>query len=64
LDVYTDKDNVTLGRFGSMQLALLDFAKNPILCIGMQDKFRTDSEFTHLVYVNGIADFLSRFGLL
>ncbi|MBX7181393.1 MAG: hypothetical protein K1X82_04715 [Bacteroidia bacterium] len=64
MDVDTDMDKVTLGRFGSMQLALMDFAKNPILGIGMQDKFRTDSEFTHLVYVNGIADFLSRFGLV
>ena len=64
LEMETDQKAISLGRFGSMQMALMDLPKNPIFGIGMQDKYRTDSEFTHLVYVNGIADFLSRFGIV
>jgi hypothetical protein len=63
LEMETDQKAISLGRFGSMQMALMDLPKNPVFGIGMQDKYRTDSEFTHLVYVNGIADFLSRFGI-
>ena len=64
LEMETDQKAISLGRFGSMQMALMDLPKNPLFGIGMQDKYRTDSEFTHLVYVNGIADFLSRFGIV
>jgi hypothetical protein len=43
---------------------MMDLPKNPLTGVGMQDKFRTEGEHTHLVYVNGLADFLSRFGIL
>jgi hypothetical protein len=60
----TDQETVSLGRFGSMALAFLDFPANPITGIGMQDIERTQGLHTRLVWVNGLADFLSRFGLL
>lgn len=60
----TDQETVSLGRFGSMALAFLDFPANPIIGIGMQDIERTQGLHTRLVWVNGLADFLSRFGLL
>jgi len=60
----TNNETVSLGRFGSMALAFVDFPTNPILGIGMQDRERTQAMYTRLVWVNGLADFLSRFGLL
>lgn len=60
----TNQETVSLGRFGSMQLAILDFPDNPIIGIGMQDKERTQGLYTRLVWVNGLADLLSRFGLV
>ena len=64
IDAETDEKAITLGRFGSWKLAMMDLPKNPLTGVGMQDKFRTEGEHTHLVYVNGLADFLSRFGIL
>lgn len=64
VDVETDANSITLGRFGSMQLALLEFPKHPLIGIGMQDKERIQGKHTYLVWVNGLADWLSRFGLL
>lgn len=64
IDAETNLPSVTLGRFGSLALAAKDFPKNPIVGIGMQDKERTQGKHTRLVWVSGIADFLSRFGLL
>jgi len=59
----TNNETVSLGRFGSMALAFIDFPANPIFGIGMQDRERTQAMYTRLVWVNGLADFLSRFGL-
>ncbi|MFN5294057.1 MAG: O-antigen ligase family protein [Flavobacteriales bacterium] len=64
IEAETDQKAITLGRFGSWKLAMMDLPKNPLVGIGMQDKFRTEGEHTHLVYVNGLADYLSRFGIL
>ncbi len=64
IDAETKQESVTLGRFGSMQLAFYDFPKNPLFGVGMQDAERTEGKHVHLVYVSGIADALSRFGLL
>lgn len=62
--VKTQSETVSLGRFGSMALAFLDFPKNPVTGIGMQDSERTQGLHTRLIWVNGLADFLSRFGIL
>ncbi len=64
IDVETDAKSVTLGRFGSMQMALLEFPERPIIGIGMQDAERIQGKHTYLVWVNGLADWLSRFGLV
>ncbi|MDA7803876.1 O-antigen ligase family protein [Crocinitomix sp.] len=64
IDNETDARSVTLGRFGSMALAVKDFPKNPWVGIGMQDKERTQGKYTRLVWVSGLADFLSRFGII
>ena len=64
IDAKTNLESVSLGRFGSMELAFIDFPKNPMLGIGMQDKERTQGENVRLVWVSGLADYLSRFGLL
>lgn len=64
VDVETDANSITLGRFGSMQLALLEFPKHPLIGIGMQDSERIQGKHTYLVWVNGLADWLSRFGIL
>lgn len=64
VDVETDANSITLGRFGSMQLALLEFPKHPLIGIGMQDSERIQGKHTYLVWVNGLADWLSRFGLV
>lgn len=64
IDSETDAASVTLGRFGSMALAVRDFPSNPWIGIGMQDKERTQGRHTRLVWVSGLADLLSRFGLI
>lgn len=64
IDSETDAASVTLGRFGSMALAVKDFPANPWIGIGMQDKERTQARHTRLVWVSGLADLLSRFGLV
>ncbi len=64
LDAETNQQSITLGRFGSFVLAFRDLPKNPLIGIGMQDSERTDGTNTHLVYVSGLADFLSRFGII
>ena len=63
IEADTKQETVSLGRFGSMHLALHDFPKNPLFGVGMQDSERTEGKYVHLVYVSGIADALSRFGL-
>lgn len=60
----TDQKTVSLGRFGSLELAFKDFPANPIIGIGMQDIERTQGENVRLVWVSGLADYLSRFGLV
>jgi hypothetical protein len=63
-DYEGDANGISVGRFGSWNLDMEDFAKHPFIGFGLQQTERINSRYTDLVRANGFSDFIVKFGIL
>ncbi len=63
-DQSEDRDAISVGRFGSFVLDAEDFAKKPIIGYGLQADGRKQNRYIRLVRVNGLSDYMVKFGTI